>query len=132
MKSLRIKGCPRCRARGANRSEVCNPVHRARYCACDVAGRPRPGDTRVVAWARSRAREGVLAVPRNGGKTVPPRTAALFKVNEEDRDWVDSMMTPQERIHYEAPLEYAPVFRATSQRSNYAVVSGGVEVWNGH
>lgn len=41
------------------------------------------------------AREAVMAVLRQGGKTIPPRTAAMFNVNEKDRAWVDSLMVPQ-------------------------------------
>jgi pimeloyl-ACP methyl ester carboxylesterase len=40
-------------------------------------------------------REGFLAAERNGAVTVPPRTAAMFNVNEKDRAWVDAQCTPQ-------------------------------------
>ena len=40
-------------------------------------------------------REPVLAAVRSGATTMPPRAAALFKVNEKDRAWVDAQCTPQ-------------------------------------
>jgi pimeloyl-ACP methyl ester carboxylesterase len=40
-------------------------------------------------------REPVLAAERSGATTMPPRSAALFKVNEKDRAWVDAQCTPQ-------------------------------------
>jgi pimeloyl-ACP methyl ester carboxylesterase len=40
-------------------------------------------------------REPVLAALRSGATTMPPRSAALFKVNEKDRAWVDAQCTPQ-------------------------------------
>ena len=41
------------------------------------------------------AHEALVAALRQGMKTVPPRTAAMFNVNEKDRAWVDSLMVPQ-------------------------------------
>ncbi len=40
-------------------------------------------------------RDGFLAAERNGASTIPPRSAAMFKVNEKDRAWVDAQCTPQ-------------------------------------
>jgi len=40
-------------------------------------------------------REPVLAAVRSGATSLPPRAAALFKVNERDRAWVDAQCTPQ-------------------------------------
>jgi pimeloyl-ACP methyl ester carboxylesterase len=40
-------------------------------------------------------REPVLAAQRSGATTLPPRAAALFKVNDRDRAWVDAQCTPQ-------------------------------------
>jgi pimeloyl-ACP methyl ester carboxylesterase len=40
-------------------------------------------------------REPVQAALRAGATTMPPRSAALFKVNEKDRAWVDAQCTPQ-------------------------------------
>src|SRR5579863_318298 len=40
-------------------------------------------------------REPVEAALRAGATTMPPRSAALFKVNEKDRAWVDAQCTPQ-------------------------------------
>ncbi|MDE1974741.1 MAG: alpha/beta hydrolase [Hyphomicrobiales bacterium] len=40
-------------------------------------------------------REGLLAAERGGATTIPPRAAALFKVNEKDCAWVDAQCTPQ-------------------------------------
>ncbi|MFZ2068797.1 MAG: alpha/beta hydrolase [Xanthobacteraceae bacterium] len=40
-------------------------------------------------------REPVEAALRSGATTMPPRSAALFKVNEQDRAWVDAQCTPQ-------------------------------------
>ena len=40
-------------------------------------------------------RETFLAAARNGVGTIPPRSAAMFNVNERDRAWVDAQCTPQ-------------------------------------
>jgi pimeloyl-ACP methyl ester carboxylesterase len=40
-------------------------------------------------------REPVLAALRSGATTLPPRSAALFRVNDKDRAWVDAQCTPQ-------------------------------------
>jgi pimeloyl-ACP methyl ester carboxylesterase len=40
-------------------------------------------------------RDGFLAAVRDGATSVPPRSAAAFKVNEADRAWVDAQCTPQ-------------------------------------
>ncbi len=39
--------------------------------------------------------EPLLAALRSGATTIAPRAAALFKVNEKDRAWVDAQCTPQ-------------------------------------
>jgi pimeloyl-ACP methyl ester carboxylesterase len=40
-------------------------------------------------------REPVQAALHSGATTMPPRSAALFKVNDKDRAWVDAQCTPQ-------------------------------------
>jgi pimeloyl-ACP methyl ester carboxylesterase len=40
-------------------------------------------------------REAPQAALRSGATSLPPRAAALFKVNERDRAWVDAQCTPQ-------------------------------------
>jgi pimeloyl-ACP methyl ester carboxylesterase len=40
-------------------------------------------------------REEFLAAARGGATTVPPRSAEIFKVNQNDRAWVDAQCTPQ-------------------------------------
>ncbi len=40
-------------------------------------------------------RETIAAAQRTGAQTLPPRSAALFHVNEHDRAWVDAQCTPQ-------------------------------------
>ena len=40
-------------------------------------------------------REAFLAAERSGAATIPPRSAAMFNVNERDRAWVDAQCTPQ-------------------------------------
>jgi pimeloyl-ACP methyl ester carboxylesterase len=39
--------------------------------------------------------DAIAAARRDGATTLPPRAAALFKVNEKDRAWVDAQCTPQ-------------------------------------
>ena len=41
------------------------------------------------------SRKGILAAIENGSVSRPPPAAALFAVNENDRHWVDSRLTPQ-------------------------------------
>ena len=55
---------------------------------------PEDGDT-LVELSSPTAREGVMAVLQQGGKTVPSRSAAKYNVNEKDRAWVDSLLVPQ-------------------------------------
>jgi len=40
-------------------------------------------------------RDTFLAAERNGAASIPPRSAAMFNVNERDRAWVDAQCTPQ-------------------------------------
>ena len=40
-------------------------------------------------------REAVLAADRSGATNMPPRPAEFFKVNDQDRAWVDAQCTPQ-------------------------------------
>ena len=40
-------------------------------------------------------RDGVLAAQKSGATSLPPRSAASFNVNEQDRAWVDGQCTPQ-------------------------------------
>jgi pimeloyl-ACP methyl ester carboxylesterase len=49
----------------------------------------------VIDLQPSAMRDGLLAARRGGAATVPPRSAALFNVNEKDRAWVDAQCTPQ-------------------------------------
>ncbi|MBI4292610.1 MAG: alpha/beta hydrolase [Betaproteobacteria bacterium] len=55
---------------------------------------PEDGEA-ILDLSAAAAREAIMAVLRQGGKTVPPRTAATFNVNEGDRAWVDSLTVPQ-------------------------------------
>ena len=55
---------------------------------------PEDGDT-LVELSSPTAREGVMTVLQQGGKTVPSRSAAKYNVNEKDRAWVDSLLVPQ-------------------------------------
>jgi len=41
------------------------------------------------------SRKGILAALEKGDVSRPSPTAAMFEVNEKDRSWVDSKMTPQ-------------------------------------
>jgi|SRR5215510_8067408 len=41
------------------------------------------------------SRDAIMAAVQRGDVGVPPRSAALFHVNENDRAWVDAMCTPQ-------------------------------------
>src|SRR6266508_4064852 len=54
---------------------------------------PENGD-RMVDVTSSASRDAILASARAGDIAVPPRSAALFHVNEKDRAWVDAMCTP--------------------------------------
>jgi pimeloyl-ACP methyl ester carboxylesterase len=49
----------------------------------------------VIEMVSGPVREGVLAAQRSGTMALPPRSAAIFKVNEKDRAWVDAQCTPQ-------------------------------------
>ena len=49
----------------------------------------------LVDLAAPAVRDGFLAAKRNGATTIPPRSAAMFKVNDNDRAWVDAQCTPQ-------------------------------------
>jgi len=40
-------------------------------------------------------RDAFLAADRDGAASIPPRSAAMFKVNDKDRAWVDAQCTPQ-------------------------------------
>jgi pimeloyl-ACP methyl ester carboxylesterase len=55
---------------------------------------PEDGQSVIDIWPAP-MREGLLATVQEGATTVPPRAAALFKVNEKDRAWVDAQCTPQ-------------------------------------
>jgi len=39
--------------------------------------------------------EALLAAAKSGATSLPPRSAAAFKVNDDDRAWVDAQCTPQ-------------------------------------
>jgi pimeloyl-ACP methyl ester carboxylesterase len=49
----------------------------------------------LVDLAAPAVRDGLLAAQRTGASTVPPRSAAMFNVNEADRAFVDAQCTPQ-------------------------------------
>ena len=49
----------------------------------------------LVDLAPPSVREAFLAAERSGAATIPPRSAAMFNVNERDRAWVDAQCTPQ-------------------------------------
>ena len=55
---------------------------------------PEDGQS-VVDMQPPAMRETVLAAERAGATSLPPRPAEFFKVNEKDRAWVDSKVTPQ-------------------------------------
>jgi pimeloyl-ACP methyl ester carboxylesterase len=54
---------------------------------------PENGQSVVDLWPAAR-REELLAAERGGATTVPPRSAEIFNVNENDRAWVDAQCTP--------------------------------------
>ena len=49
----------------------------------------------LIDLAPPAVRDAVLAAQREGATTLPPRSAAIFNVNEKDRAWVDAQCTPQ-------------------------------------
>jgi pimeloyl-ACP methyl ester carboxylesterase len=49
----------------------------------------------LIDLAAPAVRDGLSAALREGAATVPPRSAAMFNVNEQDRAFVDSQCTPQ-------------------------------------
>jgi pimeloyl-ACP methyl ester carboxylesterase len=49
----------------------------------------------LVDLAPPPVREIFFAAERSGAGSIPPRSAAMFKVNERDRAWVDAQCTPQ-------------------------------------
>ncbi len=49
----------------------------------------------LIDLAPPAVRETFLAAARDGATTIPPRSAAMFNVNERDRPWVDAQCTPQ-------------------------------------
>lgn len=55
---------------------------------------PETGEA-LADLAAPSVRDGFLAAERAGASTVPPRSAAMFKVNDKDRAWVDAQCTPQ-------------------------------------
>ncbi|HEX3938141.1 MAG TPA: alpha/beta hydrolase [Xanthobacteraceae bacterium] len=55
---------------------------------------PESGEA-LIDLAAPAVRDGLLAAQRDGATTVPPRSAALFKVNDKDRAFVDAQCTPQ-------------------------------------
>jgi len=55
---------------------------------------PESGEA-LVDIAPPAVREGILAAQRAGAATMPPRSAAMFHVNERDRAFVDAQCTPQ-------------------------------------
>jgi pimeloyl-ACP methyl ester carboxylesterase len=55
---------------------------------------PENGEALIDA-AAGPVQEALLTAARSGATSVPPRSAAAFKVNEDDRAWVDAQCTPQ-------------------------------------
>ncbi len=55
---------------------------------------PQDGDS-MAALAPAPVREAIETIVAHGERTVPPRSAAAFNVNEADRAWVDSLCVPQ-------------------------------------
>jgi pimeloyl-ACP methyl ester carboxylesterase len=49
----------------------------------------------LVDLAPPPVRDAFLEAERDGAVTIAPRSAAMFKVNERDRAWVDAQCTPQ-------------------------------------
>jgi pimeloyl-ACP methyl ester carboxylesterase len=54
---------------------------------------PETGEA-LVDLQPPQVRDSFLAAERNGALAMPPRPAAMFKVNEKDRAWVDVQCTP--------------------------------------
>jgi len=54
---------------------------------------PESGQS-LVDMQPSEVREAFVAAERGGATTMPPRSAAVFNVNEKDRAWVDAQCTP--------------------------------------
>ncbi|KRA56790.1 hypothetical protein ASD79_17170 [Caulobacter sp. Root655] len=48
-----------------------------------------------------------MARDHGGGWKVPPNPAAMFAVNDQDRDWVDRQCTPQSLATFEQPLIFS-------------------------
>jgi pimeloyl-ACP methyl ester carboxylesterase len=55
---------------------------------------PADGE-RMADLASQAVREAIAGVAARGATSVPPPPAALFRVNEQDRAWVDANCTPQ-------------------------------------
>jgi pimeloyl-ACP methyl ester carboxylesterase len=54
---------------------------------------PESGDS-LAAKASQPVREAIAALVEKGEQTMKPVSAAVFRVNEKDRAWVDAMCTP--------------------------------------
>src|SRR5262249_43302409 len=54
---------------------------------------PESGDS-LAAKASQPVREGIAAATEKGETVMKPGSAAVFRVNETDRGWVDAMCTP--------------------------------------
>ena len=55
-----------------------------------------PGDGQAIVDLQPPAmRDTIAAARRDGAQTLPPRSAAIFKVNDKDCAWVDAQCTPQ-------------------------------------
>ena len=54
---------------------------------------PENGDN-LAAKASQRVREAIAAAVEKGETVIKPVSAAVFRVNEKDRGWVDAMCTP--------------------------------------
>jgi pimeloyl-ACP methyl ester carboxylesterase len=55
---------------------------------------PENGEA-LIDLSAGAVQEAFLAAQRSGATSLPPRSAAAFKVNENDRAWVDAQCTPQ-------------------------------------
>ncbi|MGI6855880.1 alpha/beta fold hydrolase [Mesorhizobium sp. 1B3] len=55
---------------------------------------PRDGEA-MIDVLPSRPRQNVEEALAKGEMVLPPRPAASFRINDADREWVDSMCTPQ-------------------------------------
>jgi pimeloyl-ACP methyl ester carboxylesterase len=55
---------------------------------------PETGEA-LIDLSAAPVQDAFLAAQRSGATSLPPRSAAAFKVNDADRAWVDAQCTPQ-------------------------------------